>query len=123
LWANLQVYASLAHDARLPRSWRDKLFVWLKPPGWRPVDAAARDPKLPFDLARLQRYDPPAGRAARAASVVLFVASLAVTTSLLWRAHRLPMAELAAGILIVIAGLSAVARLGAARPLSGAVTQ
>jgi sterol desaturase/sphingolipid hydroxylase (fatty acid hydroxylase superfamily) len=123
LWANLQVYASLAHDARLPRRWRDKLFVWLKPPGWRPVDAAARDPKLPFDLARLQRYDPPAGRAARAASVVLFVASLAVTTSLLWRAHRLPMAELAAGILIVIAGLSAVARLGAARPLSGAVTQ
>src|SRR5512145_1266345 len=35
LWANLQVYASLARDSWHASSWADKLRVWFKPPGWR----------------------------------------------------------------------------------------
>ncbi|HZW72519.1 MAG TPA: sterol desaturase family protein, partial [Caldimonas sp.] len=41
VWANLQVYADLARDASRARRWSDKVRVWSKPPGWRPVDVAA----------------------------------------------------------------------------------
>jgi alkylglycerol monooxygenase len=47
LWANLQVYRDLARQRRAAR-WADKLRVWLKPPGWRPADVAARWPKPGF---------------------------------------------------------------------------
>ena len=43
--------------------WADKLRVWLKPPGWRPADVAARWPKPPFAVDAFERYDPPASRA------------------------------------------------------------
>ena len=58
LWANVEVYAQLARDAWHTRRWRDKLLVWLKPPGWRPADVAAAYPKRPFTLAGVQRFDP-----------------------------------------------------------------
>ena len=51
LWANAEVYAGLFKDAWHARRWADKLRVWLKPPGWRPADVAARFPKAAFDLA------------------------------------------------------------------------
>src|SRR3954469_11746053 len=45
LWANAEVYWALAKDSWHAKSWRDKLRVWIKPPGWRPADVAARFPK------------------------------------------------------------------------------
>ena len=68
LWANLQVYAELAHDSWHARAWSDKLRVWLRPPGWRPADVAARFPKPAFALARVQRWDPQPGPAASPAA-------------------------------------------------------
>ena len=59
LWANLQVYRDLWLDSWRTRSWADKLRVWIKPPGWRPADVAARWPKPAFDIAAVQRFDPP----------------------------------------------------------------
>ncbi|MDE2307582.1 MAG: sterol desaturase family protein [Xanthomonadaceae bacterium] len=58
LWANVEVYWTIAKDAWHARRWRDKLLVWIKPPGWRPADVAARFPKPPFDPRR-ERFDPP----------------------------------------------------------------
>ncbi len=39
LWANLEVYADLARRSRQAARWRDKLLVWLMPPGWQPATA------------------------------------------------------------------------------------
>jgi sterol desaturase/sphingolipid hydroxylase (fatty acid hydroxylase superfamily) len=44
LWANVQVYAALAHDSWHAQRWQDKLMVWLRHPGWRPADVSARFP-------------------------------------------------------------------------------
>lgn len=44
LWANAEVYWATAKDAWHARRWRDKLLVWIKPPGWRPADVAERFP-------------------------------------------------------------------------------
>ncbi|GMV74039.1 MAG: hypothetical protein AMXMBFR78_09900 [Rubrivivax sp.] len=109
--ANLQVYRELLQASRAARRWRDKLRVWIAPPGWRPADVAARDRKPAFDLARLARYDPPQQPARLAAAALLFVAALAVTSVLLWNAQRWPLVLSLAVGLGVLALLVAVARL------------
>jgi alkylglycerol monooxygenase len=60
VWANLHYYQAMAQDAWRARSWRDKLYVWIAPPGWRPADVAASFPKPGYDPRRdFVRYDPP----------------------------------------------------------------
>ncbi|SPE31171.1 hypothetical protein SBA6_140016 [Candidatus Sulfopaludibacter sp. SbA6] len=50
----------MAKDSCYARSERDKLYVWIAPPGWRPADAAARFPKQEYDPHRdFIRFDPP----------------------------------------------------------------
>ena len=61
LWALTEVYWSLAKDAWHARRWRDKLYLWFAPPGWRPADVAARFPKAAFDPRR-EEYNPPVRR-------------------------------------------------------------
>jgi hypothetical protein len=89
LWANLQVYADLARDSWRARSWADKLRVWLKPPGWRPADVARAWPKPAFDIAAVQRFDPPLSRPAQWAASGLFAAAVVGLALFLWNAHRL----------------------------------
>jgi sterol desaturase/sphingolipid hydroxylase (fatty acid hydroxylase superfamily) len=104
LWANLQVYRDLLLDSWRARSWADKLRVWLQPPGWRPADVAARWPRPAFDIAAVQRYDPPLGARAAAVAVGLFVAVLGATSGFLWHAHLLaPVQQLAAAAALVAA--------------------
>ena len=42
VWANLEVYADLARRSRQAARWRDKLAVWLMPPGWQPMPCSVR---------------------------------------------------------------------------------
>ena len=100
--ANLQVYRELLSDSRRATRWADRLRVWIEPPGWRPADVAARWPKPAFELARVERYDPPQQPVRLAAAVVLFVAALGVTSVLLWHVHRWPALQgLAVGLVVV----------------------
>ena len=60
VWANLHYWWLMAKDSWYARRWRDKLYVWIAPPGWRPADVAARFPKSPYDPCRdFARFDPP----------------------------------------------------------------
>jgi alkylglycerol monooxygenase len=60
IWANLHYYWAMAKDSWHAASWRDKLRVWIAPPGWRPPDVAARFPKATYDPRRdFVRFDPP----------------------------------------------------------------
>jgi len=92
LWANLEVWWALAQDSWHASNWADKLRVWFKPPGWRPVDVAARFPKPAFNLAR-PVYDPPVQPGRLVAAAALFVLLLGATAAFLWTAHELPMAQ------------------------------
>ncbi len=109
--ANLQVYAALWHDSRHARSWADKLRVWLRPPGWRPADVAERFPKPAFDIARVQRYDPPASPQVVRVALLVFGLLLAGTALLLWHAHLLSGLQQAAAVAALVAGLWWVGRL------------
>ncbi|MBP3979724.1 sterol desaturase family protein [Acidovorax sp. JG5] len=93
LWANAQVYSGLAHDSWHTRRWGDKLRVWLKPPGWRPADVAARFPKPAFSMARMALYHPPMSRAVQWFALVQFVLLLAGVAAFLWQADAAPLAH------------------------------
>jgi alkylglycerol monooxygenase len=108
--ANLDVYRALLADARHAARWRDRLKVWLMPPGWRPADVAARFPKPPFDIEAVRLYDPPAGALAQAAAALAFLGVLGATSVFLWVQHTLGPAERAAAAAAIVATLWAIGR-------------
>ncbi|MFC4763490.1 sterol desaturase family protein [Dyella koreensis] len=95
LWANAEVYWATLKDAWHARRWRDKLLVWIKPPGWRPADVAARFPKPAFDIQR-ERYSPPLPAALVVYGVVQFALLLGMGVHFLDLAKRLPASGLLA---------------------------
>jgi len=113
--ANLQVYADLGRDCWRARRWSDKLRVWLKPPGWRPADVAARWPKTPFAIDAFERYDPSPSRARSWLAFGLFVAVLAATTLFLWHSHALAWSERGAAAVAIGVALWAIGRLSEGR--------
>ena len=108
LWSNAEVYWSLAQDSWHARNWLDKLRVWLKPPGWRPADVAARFPKPPFDIARLERYHPPVSRQVAWFGAIQFVVLLQGVALFLWHADSMPLSQSSVWLAALAAGLWAV---------------
>jgi sterol desaturase/sphingolipid hydroxylase (fatty acid hydroxylase superfamily)/uncharacterized membrane protein YhhN len=108
LWANVQVYAELAHDSWHAKRWQDKLMVWLRHPGWRPADVAARFPKPAFDVQQFSPYQPRQTRATLVLSSAWFVLLLAATMKLLWHMDDMVWSQAATCVLAVSAGLWAV---------------
>ncbi len=104
LWANLEVYWSTAVDAWHARRWRDKLQIWLKPPGWRPADVAARYPKPAFVMSG-ERFDPPLSRAATVYVLLQFALLLAMATQFLGLAATATLATLLVYAVYLVAGL------------------
>ena len=84
LWANAEVYWALAKDSWHAKSWADKLRVWLKPPGWRPADVAARFPKPAFDIARVTRYEPEVSRGVQWFAGLQFLLLVGCAMVFLW---------------------------------------
>jgi alkylglycerol monooxygenase len=108
LWSNGEVYCSLLKDSWHARSWADKLRVWIKPPGWRPPDVAARFPRPAFDIARVERYHPPLTRALGWFAGAQFVGLLGGVALFLWHADQLPPSQSLAWLAALGAGLWAV---------------
>ena len=92
LWANAQVYARLARDSWHAARWRDKLGVWIRPPGWRPPDVAARFPKPAFNIDAMPLFNPALSPALRWFAGVQFVLLLGGVATFLWQADRAPLA-------------------------------
>ena len=111
LWSNAEVYWALAKDSWHARNWLDKLRVWFKPPGWRPADVAARFPKPPFDIAKVERFHPPVSVAATWFGALQFVLLLGAVSVFLWNADSLPLPQSAVWLAALCAGLWAVGAL------------
>ncbi|MFO1392433.1 MAG: sterol desaturase family protein [Steroidobacteraceae bacterium] len=106
LWANLEVYVDLARKSWSAQRWRDRLLVWIKPPGWHPAtETGLAWDKPPFALDKLRRYDPPMGLGTRWFVWLQFIAVLVGTVPLLWYASSLPLTALASGSVAAIAVL------------------
>lgn len=105
VWANVHVYADLAHDAWHTRRWSDKFKVWWKPPGWRPADVAARFPESGFDLAARVKYRPAPGPGAAVATLAGFTGLLVATSAFLWWSHEMSGPVRVAGGVAIVAAL------------------
>jgi alkylglycerol monooxygenase len=111
LWANGEVYWALLKDSWRTRAWADKLRVWFKPPGWRPADVATLDPKPAFDIARVQRFQPPLARGTAAFAALQFVVLLGGVAAFLWQVDGWPLATAVVWLLALTASLWAVGAL------------
>jgi alkylglycerol monooxygenase len=108
LWANGQVYWSLAKDSWHARNWWHKVRVWLGSPNWRPPDVAARFPKPPFDIARVERYHPPMTPALAWFAGIQFVVLLQGVALYLWHADQMPLGQVAIWLAALMASLWAI---------------
>ncbi|MEJ8855941.1 lysoplasmalogenase family protein [Variovorax robiniae] len=108
LWANVEVYWSLAKDSWHARNWGDKLRVWAKPPGWRPADVAARFPKGEFDISQVTRYEPPVSRGVLWFAGVQFLLVLGGVASFLWVSDAMPLELSAVWLAALTAALWAI---------------
>jgi alkylglycerol monooxygenase len=106
LWANLEVYADLARKSWHAGRWRDRLLVWLMPPGWQPATASGpRWQKAPFELGRVRRYDPPMSRGTRWFVTAQFGAVLLGSVLLLWFESSMTFPEITAWSVAAVAVL------------------
>jgi len=112
LRANFQVFASLLRESSHVTNWRDKLLLWIKPPGWRPADVAARYPKVQFEIHRHERYDPVVSARRQMVSVALFLGTLAGVTWLQWNSYRLDDAMITLGTILAVITISLIGWLG-----------
>ena len=106
LWANVEVYADLAKQSWVEPRWRDKLLLWLMPPGWRPAlaDGSAWQ-RAHFDTRSLEHFDPPMTTARRWFAAIHLPAAMLLMLPLLWFENELDLEQLAAGALVTVAAL------------------
>jgi alkylglycerol monooxygenase len=114
LWANAEVYWATLKDAWHARRWRDKLLIWVKPPGWRPADVAARFPKPEFDISR-ERFAPALSRGITAYSLVQFALLLGMGVHFLDLAKHLAALSLAGYAVFLVLSLTALGALTESR--------
>ena len=79
VWANFQVYDYLFFDAVRTKRWRDKLGIWFRRTGWRPIDMQTSHPKMHSELAKFQKYDPEIGPGMRRYVMFQFVVAILIT--------------------------------------------
>ncbi|MCY1413062.1 Fatty acid hydroxylase superfamily protein [compost metagenome] len=116
LWANLQFYAQLWHDARRTTSLWDKLRIWFMPTGWRPADVAARYPLAKQELALFRKFEVALGRAQQAYVAAQFVVYVALGSYLMDVAERVPSAALVLGWALMAFGVFVLGALLENRP-------
>ncbi|ERT19725.1 membrane protein, partial [Pseudomonas putida SJ3] len=116
LWANLQFYAQLWHDARHTASLWDKLRIWFMPTGWRPADVAARFPQAKQDLTVFRKFEITLARPQQAYVAMQFAVYVALGSYLMDVAERVPVAALVLGWSLMAFGLFVLGALLENRP-------
>ena len=110
IWANVSYYSAIVDMSWRARDWRDKIWAWFAAPGWRAANLKTAGPEPPFDVSAVRLYDPPAGRAA---SVIVFVALIAMvgaTAAFLLAGPNLPLAN---GLVVFFSLTAALWAMGA----------
>lgn len=82
--ANFHYWGDLLRWARQTRSWKDKLLVFLKPPGWKPADLGGFEGPRPKDRATYRKFDTQVPAAITAYVALQFVLLLGLTTAFLF---------------------------------------
>jgi sterol desaturase/sphingolipid hydroxylase (fatty acid hydroxylase superfamily) len=91
LTANFHYWGDLFHLARRCRSLKDKVLVFIKPPGWRPDYLGGFDGPKAKDRATYRKFDTRVSDAANAYVAVQFALLLAITSFFLFQQDKLSL--------------------------------
>jgi len=107
LWANVQSWSDLAHDAWHAPRWRDKIKIWFMPLGWTPPGLAPRPRAQEVTRTSVKKYDPPVPLALNVYVLVHFVLVLAIGVTVLVLAdHKAPWRTIAPPATVVLWSLA-----------------
>ncbi|MBV6405750.1 MAG: hypothetical protein GFGODING_02531 [Flavobacteriales bacterium] len=87
--ANFHYWGELIDLAGRCARWRDKVRVFLMPPGWRPAELGGRQRPREKDRATHRVFDTQVDRATRLYTVLQFILLVAVTSLFLFRQQQL----------------------------------
>lgn len=108
LWANLQFYVALWHDAVRAESWWDKLRIWFMRTGWRPADVAAKYPQGKADLSQFSKFEVPLSLAQKLYAALQFTVYVLAGSALLAVGDNLGLPALLLGLAWMALGLYAI---------------
>jgi sterol desaturase/sphingolipid hydroxylase (fatty acid hydroxylase superfamily) len=112
IWANIHVWAELFSIARRATRFRDRLQVFLRPPGWRPEELGGFSPAPEIDPRNPpEKFRTPRPKGLLVYSSVQFVPVLLLSSFLLRDQERLGPAPLLLGSLVVLAAFVSLAGL------------
>jgi alkylglycerol monooxygenase len=95
LWANFHYWAELWKLSKESKSIKDKLLVFLKTPGWKPLYLGGREYPVEVDKINYKKYDKhPHQKAWNYYVLFLFISCLALSTILLFEQSKLNVYEL-----------------------------
>jgi alkylglycerol monooxygenase len=116
VWANLHYWKDLWQLANRAKGLKDKVLVFLKPPGWQPDYLGGRQYPKEVDPKSVVKYDTDAVERNHAYVVVMFTVMLGIATALLFFESQLTWVQIAATGAYVIYGLLTVGGLFENRP-------
>lgn len=82
-WANVHYYVDLARQSKECKTVRDKLYVWVAPPGWRPEYLGGRQYPQPVSTATFKRFETPTTKELSIYTLVQFSILLLLATGFL----------------------------------------
>ncbi len=105
VWANFQNWADIVKLAGMMRTWKDKILVFINPPGWQPDYLGGPLYPEEIDIENYSKYDKKSNVHLTAYSFFLFLIALTVGTALLFRFPQLNMLQCYATAAFVMATL------------------
>jgi alkylglycerol monooxygenase len=102
LWANVQYWDELIKTARHANGFRDKINVFIKPPGWFPESLGGIKYAPEIDMANYKKYNPVYGSNVTGYILIQFIIALAGGSGLLFFYNKISILQLAGGATFII---------------------
>lgn len=106
LWANFHYWYDLYNQSRKITLWKNKLLVYVKPPGWAPEQSAEISMQQERGYGETTKYDPAYNRKLNLYLLFQFLLSLILATLILFLGHKLSTLQLTGTSALVILTLT-----------------
>ena len=105
--ANLQHWGMLAKDTWHTKNWKDKIGLWFRPTGWRPIDCQSGEQMyLQHDgVEDRPKYNPQASKGANIYAGLSMVSLGILAVMFLFRSPTLDSLQLTAGVFSIVGGV------------------
>ena len=88
-YANFHYWKELVYNAKQTRNWKEKLQVFVKPPGWFPQSMGGFKPAPPVDIRNVHKYDVEVSRFTYGYVLFHFVLILGVTSYYMFSSKKM----------------------------------